>query len=357
MKRLDRYILKELAVPFLIGTVAVTLMFMANLLIYLLKELELQNVPPAALAQLILYKTPYFLNMTLPVGMALAGSLAMSRLARESEITAMRGAGASVLRIIWPVVMFGVLVAIGNWLVVEKAMPPAEREFQNIKRKVGVLASSPTYRANAVIYLGNYTATFDSVSRGPEGSVDLQGIILIEKPHPEETVLYKAASGTYKEGIWLLNKTVVYNLRDNELVGYKVRNQLKIDDKIIIDDLFAPTEAEEQTADELRQAIAEAKGFGRQTTALEIAYHIRYAVPAACMIFALLGPALAVAFARSGAFVGVLLSVILVFAYYNVHVVSTQILGRNEAVSPIVAAWLPNAIFFLVGLWFIRRLE
>ncbi len=349
--------LKELAVPFLIGTVAVTMMFMANLLIYLLKELELQNVPPAALAQLILYKVPYFLNMTLPVGMALAGSLAMSRLARESEITAMRGAGASILRIIVPVAFFGILVGVGNWLVVEKAMPPAEKEFQRVKRQVGVLAASPTYRANAVIYLGNYTATFDEVSRGDNGQVDLHGILLVEKPRPGETVLYKSEKGTYKDGIWNLDRTVVMSLRANELTAYDVRQKFRIDDKIIIDDLFSPAEAEEQTADELRQAIADAKESGRQTVPLEIAFHTRFAVPAACIVFALIGPALAIGFARSGAFVGVLLSVVLVFAYYNLHVVCTQILGRMEAVNPLTAAWLPNVIFLALGLIFIRRLE
>lgn len=75
MKTLDRYIIRELIVPFLIGTVAVVLMFQANTLIYMMKTYSVSNVPPLALAQIILYKTPDFLRMTLPVGMALASSL------------------------------------------------------------------------------------------------------------------------------------------------------------------------------------------------------------------------------------------------------------------------------------------
>ncbi|HMS55753.1 MAG TPA: LptF/LptG family permease, partial [Fimbriimonadaceae bacterium] len=80
MRVVDRYVFKELMVPFLIGTVAVVLMFQANFLIYILKTFSLGNIPPLALAQIILLKTPSFLNLTLPVGMALAASLAMSRL-------------------------------------------------------------------------------------------------------------------------------------------------------------------------------------------------------------------------------------------------------------------------------------
>ena len=61
------------------GTVAVVLMFQANTLIYQLKTFSLSAVPPLGLLQLILYRTPEYLNMTLPVGMSLAASLEMGR--------------------------------------------------------------------------------------------------------------------------------------------------------------------------------------------------------------------------------------------------------------------------------------
>jgi lipopolysaccharide export system permease protein len=66
---------------------------------------------------------------------------------------------------------------------------------------------------------------------------------------------------------------------------------------------------------------------------------------------------MAVNFARSGAFMGVLLSIFLVLLYYNAYVISTEILGRNSWVSPVVAAWLPNVVFLVLGLVFLRRAE
>ena len=77
MKILDRYVLRELMVPFLIGTIAVVLMFQANTLIFQLKTFSMSAVPPIALFNLILYKTPGYLNMTLPIGMSLAASLVL----------------------------------------------------------------------------------------------------------------------------------------------------------------------------------------------------------------------------------------------------------------------------------------
>jgi len=117
MKRLDRYLWKELFVPFIIGTFAVMLMFQANYLIYIYREFSIATVPIPAVLKLILFQTPEWLNMTLPVGTSLGASLAISRLARESELTAMRASGASVLRVLRPVVVFGLCVAIANFLV------------------------------------------------------------------------------------------------------------------------------------------------------------------------------------------------------------------------------------------------
>src|SRR5271155_2939714 len=103
MKRLDVYLIREMVVPFLIGTVSVVLMFQANTYMALARELQLNNVPFSAVIQVLYFKTPFFLSMTLPLGMALASSLAMSRIARESELTAFRAAGARILRVLAPI--------------------------------------------------------------------------------------------------------------------------------------------------------------------------------------------------------------------------------------------------------------
>jgi lipopolysaccharide export system permease protein len=356
VKRLDRYVLKELAIPFLIGTACVVLMFMANLLIYLLRELELQSIPTSALLQLILFKTPSFLNMTLPVGTALGASLALSRLCRESEITAMRSAGAPILRVIAPVALFGILVAGANFYVVESVMPPAEREFSKLKRQVGVLAASPTYRANAVIYLQNFTATFGEVKRGKDGQIDLTKAFFIQDEGNDRTTIYRAPRGYYKSGIWKFEDAKAYMFEGNVLRGVAAK-RLIIDEKITVDELFAPAGADEQTLSQLRNAITESREMGRPATQLELAYHVRFSVPAACFVFSIAACGLAVAYSKNGAFMGVLLSLAMVLLYYNVFIVSTQILGRNGWVSPVMAAWLPNLIFGVFGVFVIRRLE
>jgi lipopolysaccharide export system permease protein len=349
---------RELTIPFLIGTVAVVLMFQANLLIAQLKAFQLQAVPIEAILQILMYKTPFFLTMTLPVGMSIAASLAISRLARESEITAMRSAGASIVRMIVPVTLFGVLVAGANYYLVEKVVPPAERSARKVLTEASILGAAPDFRSNVIIYLRNYVASFGTVSRVNDGSVTFTDVLLVERPRVGEIWFYTAESGSYKDGLWLLERPYVRIFKGEDLVDVQVRKDpLPINERIVVQDLFMPALPEEQTAEEVREAIQIARQQGRDTTSLEVNYHNRFSVPAACIVFALVAPVFALIFARSGSFMGVFLSIVIVGLYYNAFVISTEIFGKQGILSPVVSAWLPNVLFFVLGILALRRLE
>ena len=358
MKTIDRYLIRELIVPFLIGTLAVVLMFQANTVIAILKNAPPQATPLAAIFQIILYKTPFFLNMTLPVGMSLAASLAISRLTRETELTAMRSAGAPIMRIIMPVAFFGALVAVGNYLVVEKLMPGAERRAREVYIQATLMAGIPEFKSNVTFNLRNYSGSFGTVTRNKEGTViQFTSAVLFERPRSQEVIIYWAETGEYRDGLFLLRKASIWRLRGISLLGLEVEKDVPINERVAIPDVFMQQTAEEQTAAEIRRSIDEGKKIGRDMTSQEVAYHVRFSVPASCLIFAIVAPIFAVMFARTGAFVGVLLSLILVLMYYNVFIISTEIFGRNGILSPFLSAWLPNFIFVVLGIIGIRRLE
>ncbi|MEA2552487.1 MAG: lipopolysaccharide export system permease protein [Fimbriimonadaceae bacterium] len=359
VKKLDTYVVRELIVPFLIGTIAVALMFSINQLMAIMKEISLQNVPREAILLSLIYKLPYWLNMTLPVGVSLAASLAFTRFTRESELTAMRAAGTPIVRVVLPVAAFGIVVGIFNYFLVEGVMPRSEKKFTEVARKVGLLGVMPEFRSNAVIYLKDYTATFGSVVRSTGEVLQLNDVALIQRPSPDETWIYTADTGTYKDGIWTLHKPYGWNLKGLDLIGVRPRNKgdMIIDQRIIIDDLLNPRSEQTQTAGELREAINNGRKTGLDTRILEVAYYTRFAVPASCVIFAFVAPIFAILFARTGGFAGVLLSIFLVMAYYNAFIASTEIFGRNGWVPPLAAAWIPNLIFAFLGLIALRRLE
>ena len=356
MKKLDLYIVRELIVPFIIGTFSVVLMFQANTYIALAKQFNLDNIPKKAVFQFIIYQTPMYLNMTLPVGMSLAASLAISRLARESELTAMRAAGTRILRVIAPIVGFGIVVSIGNYYLVEKILPKSTKAAHRIEYQVGILGMAPNMKTNTIMNLRQYAASFGLVERVGD-DLQISKILLIEQPQPDVTAFTTAQSATYHNGLWSFHNAFFRVVKGLDLQSFHPVKDFTINEKIVPGDLFSPPQSEEMTTKELIDSIEAGRRVGSNTKQLEVMLNVKFSVPAACIIFALIGPIFAILFSRSGGFVGVLLSIVLVLLYYNAFVISTEILSKIPQVPGWLAAWLPNMIFLFAGTIAIRRLE
>jgi lipopolysaccharide export system permease protein len=83
----------------------------------------------------------------------------------------------------------------------------------------------------------------------------------------------------------------------------------------------------------------------------------KYAIAAACLVFALVGAPVALRFQRGG--VGLVLGVsVAVFTVYYIGLIGGEELGNRLMVSPFFAMWTPNLVFTiagLVGVWRIRK--
>ncbi|HWD40546.1 MAG TPA: LptF/LptG family permease [Fimbriimonas sp.] len=363
--RLDRYVVREMIVPFLLGTFVVVMMFQANAYIFIAKEYNVQNIPLSARFQWIMFQTPGYMKMTLPVGMSLAAALALTRLTREAEVTALRAAGTRILRILFPVFIFGALVGVANFYIVDKLEPLATRKANKLFRENEYLGEMAAMKSNALIELSNersqFAASLGTVNRNPDDSLTISDILLIERPGPLKATIITSKTGRYDRGVWTFNKALLYQFDGEDVIAYRPLGDFIIDQQANLDQIFNNNQfsasMEEQPTDELLREIAIDKKTGIDPRAAQVILHERYAVPASCAIFALTSSVFAVWFGRSGGFVGVLVSFFVVLLYYNAFVISTQILGKLDFVPPWLAAWLPNILFGLMGLFVLRRLE
>ncbi len=356
MRLLDRYLVRELTVPFLVGTVAVVMMFLANMLIAYAPQMFSKEVPLIAVLQYLYFKIPGTLNMTLPVGITIASALAVSRLVRESELTAMRASGIPIRRTLVPVFLTGILVAVSSFFLAERVTPVAERHAFERLRKIFASPEVLGMRTNTTFRIGDgqYYVSIGTVRDGPRGTVVFDDVLVLNKPKRGEDWVLQAKSGSYDDGILTLYRPSIWIFNDQQLVDFSVEDAYTINLRLSREDFFGNPLPEEQTLTELRQNIERLRRIGAPTHELEVDYHSRYAVPAACFVFAIFSPVFALWFARGGAFIGVLFSIITVFLYYNIWVISAQILARKGLLPPLVGVWLPNALFVaaaLVALW------
>jgi len=93
MKLLDRYLLREVENPFLIGLAAFLTVLCLNMVYFVLDLIVEKDAPIREILQLIVLRLPFFLVLAMPVAVLLSVSLAVSRITRDRELIALRMAG------------------------------------------------------------------------------------------------------------------------------------------------------------------------------------------------------------------------------------------------------------------------
>src|SRR5678815_4764230 len=119
MRRLDRYIFREILTPGLIALVALTFIVLTQRGGFLIDIIVRQSPTAAEIWNVIRNILPAVLTLTLPMAVLMGILTGFSRLSSDSEAIALRAAGISMKRILRPVLVFATLAcAVTLWLTV-----------------------------------------------------------------------------------------------------------------------------------------------------------------------------------------------------------------------------------------------
>lgn len=125
MKKLDKLILKSFIGPFLVTFLVAVFIL---LLVYMMKYFDDfigKNLGFMVLAKLMGYFSINQMPMALPLAILISSLMTYGKLGEHFELTAIKGAGISLLRIILPAFVFSVLLAIGAFLLSDQVVPTA----------------------------------------------------------------------------------------------------------------------------------------------------------------------------------------------------------------------------------------
>ena len=107
---------------------------------------------------------------------------------------------------------------------------------------------------------------------------------------------------------------------------------------------------------ELGQYIKELRASGVDTTPLQVQYYKKFAVPLFALIMAILSIPFAFITGNRGAMTGVGISFGIAIAYWTVGTLFEQVGDLNQLPAA-MAAWSPDAVFSLAGLYFMARMK
>ena len=143
VRLLNRYILRQLAAPFLFALAAQTSLMLLSQVAKKFGALVGKGLPWTVIAEVFALSLPFIVAMTLPMAVLLAVLYTFSHLAADNEVTAMRASGISVYQVLTPVLLWGVCMAGLNFAFVDQVLPRSNARLRALLIDIG--RKKPTF--------------------------------------------------------------------------------------------------------------------------------------------------------------------------------------------------------------------
>ena len=361
MRILTRYILKEVLSHGLIGGVIFTFVLFIRYLPELLDLVVRNSSSMGAVAAIVAFLLPDILVFTIPMAVLVGILLGLSRLASDSEITAMRASGIGV----WSFVRTVGMVAAAAWLLsLANTLWFAPQATAAMIRDENALASAQaSFEVQPRVFyedFKNYVLYVEDV-RPARHAAEWRKVFLADVTDPNQPKVTTAATATVVNGP---NQTITMRMRNGaehqttpgQPNNYTVSTFAQTD---------LPLEAGAQEEVHLghsdtpilamsnRELLARAHGKNGRLYQIELDKRLAY--PAACLVLLLVGVPLGISSRRGGKSAGFVLTIGLVFLYYFLSSTGTTLARQNKL--PVWAGvWEANILFAMVGVVLLRQM-
>jgi lipopolysaccharide export system permease protein len=361
---MDAYIARELFGPFMFSLGAVLLFWFVNIFFLAADYIINAHASIFLVLRFLLFRIPQSTPWAFPFACLFATLLAFSRLAADNEITAMRTSGIPFVRIcltplLLGLAMFGLSYYI-NDTVTPRAVELSTRTFYQIIYHTAELPILPEFfrkddSTGRVFYVGNISqnhktlinvmifepaivSPYRQVTNADRAEIEGQSLHL----HDARVTRFKA-TGEFNGG------TTVKDL----IVGLPIGEN--VDQFLNTANADAYTMNSKQLGAQIKAMQLTGTG-GQALDTLKITLAQKLALPFAAFVAVVIGLPLAAQFGKKGRTLGIALSILLLFVYY-LMMSAFAALGKNAALNPYVAAWIPNAIMGVAGVFLFRRVE
>lgn len=143
MKILTRYILREHIGPLLFAVSALTALLLLQQVAKQFGNLVGKGLSWAVIGEVFYLSIPFIVAMTLPMAVLVAVLYAFSRLAAENEVTALRASGVGIVRLVRPVIVAGVVLAIGMLVFNDQALSRSNHRLRTLQTDIA--RKKPTF--------------------------------------------------------------------------------------------------------------------------------------------------------------------------------------------------------------------
>ncbi len=354
MRILDRYVIRQLLMPFGLGLLVFTFLFIIPEFMRYAERYIAKGAPISAVVQVILALLPMSLGLTIPMSLLMALLVAFGRLSADREFVAFQACGVSMRRLLRPVGLVSALCCAATAYVLLVSVPAGNQRFREIT--FNIIASQAEGEVKPGVFFDQFS-NIDLYVREIPKTGGWNGVFMSDNRRGEGSAIYLARHGRVvidrsKKSVEMVLDDGTQHSTDsagNYDVSIFERIVLNLNPGGMFPEGGPPKGDREMSIAELRARADEIRAQGQFPHNQLFEIHKKFSIPAACLVFGLIGLALGATNRRDGKLASFVIGVAIVFVYYILLWLG-QSLTKGQMLAPWLAAWLPNIVLGLVGI-------
>jgi len=362
---LDEYILREFVSMFALVLTGFVLLMIVFTFFDLVGDILRNHPALSVVGEYLLNLTPSMLYLITPLAVLIAALVTFGVMNRNSEIVAIKATGISLYRLIVPILIMAVVLAVALFLFDQYYLPQANRKQEALRNEIKgrptqtylhpeqkwIMGPKPLPGEPGRIY---YYEFFDrdrnefanlSVFEFDPATFQLTRRIFAKR------VVWNADAGA-----WDFESGWVRDVQGANVTDYRVFLKTAFPELRTTPDYFwkEAVPSDEMNFDQLDHYIRDLRQSGFDTKRLSVALWHKLSYPLIAVVMALLAIPFALSMGRRGSIAGVAVAIGVALAYMVIDNLFGA-LGYANYLPASVAAWSADVLFGLVGGYLLLR--
>jgi LPS export ABC transporter permease LptG/LPS export ABC transporter permease LptF len=327
----------------------------------LLGDIVAHHIPLSKVFKYLFFLIPQLIYDTLPYSVLVAVLVTFGILTKNNEITAFKACGVSLFRLAAPVLLVSLLLSGGLGLFDFYYVPEANVKQDALRNEIKGKPPQTYLRPDrkwikgqeSQIYYYKYFDTTENVMGG----------VSVYELDPDTFHLLRwisADRAQWQPGIhaWIFQNGWVKDFKSVQSADFKTFQATTFPELKETPSWFLKEVKQDKQMNfvDLERYIAELQKSGFDTVKLKVQFHQKFSVPLFALIMAMLAVPFSFLVGNRGAMAGVGVSIGVAIAYKGIGLLFEKI-GNVNQLPPELAAWAPDTLFGLMGLYLLLRMR
>jgi len=358
---LDVYVIRGWAFHFVVLLIAFIGIYIVFDFFQILTDVVRNHAGPRLILTYYRYFSPQILYTMLPLSILVATLVNFSIMTKTNQIIAIKSAGISLYRISLPVLFVAALLSAGMFVLGDEYLPETNQRQDALRNQIKGRPAQTHYRPDRQWIFGESNRMYNYRFFDPDRNVfaDLS-VFEFGQPGFRLTRRIYAARAFWEPHIngWLLENGWTRDIAADKVTAY-VPFAVATFKELTEHPSYFKKEvktSEQMSALELRRYIDELSQSGFDVVRLSVQLYRKFSYPLIAFVVTLIAIPFSFSMGRKGALSSMALSIGIAILYWSSSSLF-EAMGNLSQLPPAVAAWSPDVLFGLAGVFLLLRMK